>query len=206
MSNTPTLAEVLLSAMDSRLGQDYRALPGRVESFDPSSQRISVQPLIRRGVIDESGDRQAERLPVITDVPVCYQGAGDISITFPLAPGDVVLLIFASASLDKWLAVGGDVDPLDDRRHALSDAIAIPGLRATPNAIPAANLDTVALKINAPAIHAGGTAALALASEINALRSAYTSHTHLDPVSGSTGVPSALQGTAYPGTAVLKGG
>ena len=126
--NTPTLGEVFRSALDARLGDVHVAIPARVESYDSGSNRISAQPLIRRGVINEDGERVAERLPIITEVPVIFPGSGGIRIKFPISTGDNVLLIFSESSLDKWLSRGGDVDPLDDRRNSLSDAIAIPGL------------------------------------------------------------------------------
>jgi len=40
------------------------------------------------------------------------------------------MLLFSQASIDKWRKQGGKVDPVRDRRHDLSDAIAIPGLRS----------------------------------------------------------------------------
>jgi hypothetical protein len=56
-------------------------------------------------------------------------------LVVPVAVGDTGLLVFADDSLDVWLSKGGLVDPLDDRHHALSDAIFIPGLRPFSNPV-----------------------------------------------------------------------
>lgn len=132
MAATPSLVDAVRRAAQAELADVNVAIPARVESFDPTTQRCSAQPLIRRAYRDEAGERVGDasaRLPVINDVPVVFPGAGAFSITFPVTKGDTVLLIFSQASIDKWLSRGDDVDPLDDRRHSLNDAIAIPGLR-----------------------------------------------------------------------------
>lgn len=201
MASTPTLVESLRRALDARASEICTAIPARVESYDSETQRCSAQPLIRRGFEDETGARQAERLPVITDVPVVFPGAGSYSITFPVAKGDSVLLVFSQASLDKWLSGGGDVDPLDDRKHALTDAIAIPGLRH--RAHPSGGIDAAALVITAPQIHAGGTEALATKADVDDL----ADWIHTVMVVNATGATAGTT-TAPPsasGTSILKG-
>lgn len=217
--NNPTLADVLRGALDSRLGDLHVAIPARVESYNADRQSCSAQPLVRVAVPEaqvEDDSRAVERLPVINGVPVVFPGAGDYSITWPLAKGDIVLLVFSEAALDKWKTRGDDVDPGDDRRHALSDAIAIPGLRAFGGKGSAAPVSGAggsgsapdALVIQAPEIRAGGTDALALASELNALRTAFNAHVHTGVTTGggSSGTTPSAVATPYDGTAVLKGG
>lgn len=155
--NAPTMSEVLRRAVDARLESVNTAIPARVESYDRATQTISAQPLVRAIYFDESGARQSERLPMVTRVPVVFQGAGDYASTFPLAKGDTVLLVFAQASIDKWLARGGDVDPLDDRRFDLSDAIAIPGLRSRPSSLDSSATASDAWVISGPEIRIGGS-------------------------------------------------
>lgn len=211
MSNTPNLADVLLSALEVHDGKHYYALPGRVESYDSSTQQASVQPLIRKARIDESGERQVDRLPVVNGVPVVFPGCGGFSITWPLSAGDTVLLVFASGSLDKWLSVGGEVDPNDDRRQHISDAIAIPGLRPG-NAPVSGNSDSHMVIQTEGEIHAGGSDKLALRSELNDLRAyvatQFSGAGHAHHVSGSATdatTPIGVPPTSYPGTQVLKG-
>lgn len=202
MSASPELAEVLRAALDSRLGTLHVALPGRVESYDAAKRRADVQPLVRQGYVDEAGARVVERLPVIADVPVVFPGSGGVRVTWPVNRGDTVLLIFCSASIDKWLAVGGDVDPLDDRRHTLSDAVAIPGLMDFASVGDA----TPQIEFTTAEIRAGGSAALATKADIDALIMTFNTHVHAGVLPGgsSTAIPSspAIPST---GTQVLKG-
>ncbi len=127
-SRTPTLAEVLRASMDAFAGELHTALPGRVESYDVDAQTATVKPLVQRVVIDASGEEITESLPVLTGVPMQFPRAGGFFVSLPIAQGDLGMLIFAEASLDKWLAGRGEeVDPVDPRRHDLSDAWFIPG-------------------------------------------------------------------------------
>lgn len=139
MTATPSLPTVLRGAAAAALRDVRVALPARVETYDPSTCQVSVQPLVADGAVDETGERFTDRLPVINGVPVVFPGGGGMRITFPIAVGDTVLLVFASSSIDRWLALGGEVDPLDDRRHHIADAIAIPGLVDFAHASPASS-------------------------------------------------------------------
>lgn len=128
-TQTPSLRNLLRSALDSRLEDVWVCMPGRIESYDATKQRATVQPLVKRRYVDELGDTVAERLPSIAEVPVVFAGGGGFRTTYPVAAGDTCEIRFASCSLDRWLAIGGEIDPEDDRRHNLSDAIAYVGLR-----------------------------------------------------------------------------
>lgn len=129
-SRLPTLAEVIRSHVLANLSEMHIALPGRIESYDAATQKASVQPLLKLPFEDEEGARQVERLPVIPGVPVQFPQGGGYRLTFPVAAGDTGLLLFSEASLDVWLAEGGEVDPRDDRRSHLTDAIFLPGVRS----------------------------------------------------------------------------
>lgn len=73
---------------------------------------------------------------VIQDVPVLIPGGGGWSLTFPIKEGDECLLVFSDLEIDSWLANGGTENyTLSSRRHDLSDAIAIFGLRSKPRSV-----------------------------------------------------------------------
>lgn len=129
MTRAPSLISVVRKHTDSRLADLHVALPARIESFDPSTQLARVKPLLRETVETEEGDEAVEALPVISNVPVQFPGGGGYVLTFPVAIGDPCLLVFADRALDRWIESGGDVDPVDLRRHNLSDAVAILGVR-----------------------------------------------------------------------------
>lgn len=217
MTNTPTLAELLRGAIDRRLSGLRTAMPGQVVSFDGATGKAKVQPIIDDIAPDgqiESGERVVEKLPIINDVPVLMFGAGGggHKIRFALRPGDIVLLIVCSSSIDKWLSAGKGGDPLDDRHHDLSDAVAIPGLLPFNDPDSGGFHDT-ALTIDSDGdILVGGTQALALKSDVDELRAKFNAHTHAVATTGSasaqtgTAAVTTQQASPMTGTSKLKGG
>ena len=116
-----TLSSSIKKGIDSALKELHTAMPGEIISFDPDEQVADIQPMIKRVMGGE-----IVNLPVLKAVPVRFMKSGEFTITFPLAEGDEVELIFQERSIDTWLEQGGIVAPDDVRKHALSDAIAIP--------------------------------------------------------------------------------
>lgn len=125
----PSLGAVIAAAIDARLVNVHTHLPARIESYNAATQRCSVQIELRQGRFLEDGSRVADRIPVISDVLVKFEGGGGYRTTYPLQRGDQVWLEFSEASLALWKPRGGDIDPADDRRMQLSDALAVTGLR-----------------------------------------------------------------------------
>ena len=124
-----TIAQVIRAALDRRDASLRVSMPGRVEGFDPASQTATVQPLLRTAVISSDGTRTIETLPKIHRVPVAFAGGGGFAETFPVSSGDPCMLVFADQSIDGWQDTGALADPADVRTHALTDAIAILGVR-----------------------------------------------------------------------------
>lgn len=129
-----TLAELLNRARANAMKDLRVAVPGRVESYDSSTQTADIKPMVGDQFQEEDGSTTDISLPIISKVPVIFPGAGSFRITFPVTPGDTVLLVFSDRSIDGWLDQGGESFPSDRRRHHLSDAVAIPGLH--PNNAP----------------------------------------------------------------------
>lgn len=129
MPRTPTLAEVLRASISGTLENVHTAIPGRVTSYNAATQQADIEPLIQAAYLDEEGERQVAKLPVVTGCPVAFPGGGGFTLIYPLQPGDTGLLIFSEASIDKWMSTGGNVDPDVDHRFALSDGIFVPGIR-----------------------------------------------------------------------------
>lgn len=172
--SNPSLAELLNGFRGSVMAGLRVALPGRVERYDVATQLVDVQPLIADTFEEEDGTVSNVRLPLITNVPVIFPGAGGMRITFPIQAGDTVLLVFADRSLDVWQSRGGETAPDDTRRHALTDAMAIPGLH--PNSEPHLGADPAVITIGA---NAGADDFVALSSlvtaQLNALKAALNS-------------------------------
>lgn len=127
----PSLSDVLDVALTSALADVHTSMPGVVVSYDAASRRASVQPLIQRAYFDEDDVRQVERYPVLPSVPVVMPGNSSVGLVWTVKPGDRVLIVFSESSMNQWLAQDSEGDPLDERRHSLSDALAIPGLNPT---------------------------------------------------------------------------
>lgn len=162
-------------------------LPGVVTAYDKTTQSASVHivPCFRR---KDPLTKTVEpyQPPDIHGVPVAFPGAGDFSVTWPLAVGDTGMIFFSDRSMDEWKSVGGtDSEPQDLRRHNLTDAIFVPGLRSFAEAVPADGVDDDAMVLGAPEIKLGSSAAsdfVALASlvrtELDAIWTAFDGHSH----------------------------
>ena len=153
MSQT-SLAQTFATLQTNLRRSMWTALPGRVQSFDPSKQSADIEPLVHDTWEAEDGTSQTGPLPVIPSVPVCFPGSGGWRVTFPVAKGDTGLIIFCARSIDRWLSEGGSVDPQDDRTHDLSDAVFIPGLTDFGHPIDPFKSDRMTLgKVGGTQIH-----------------------------------------------------
>lgn len=152
--SNPQLISSLSRMIDAKLAAVHVSMPAKIISYNSAKQRAVVQPVVRRYYTSEEGVQIAEKLPAIEGVPVTFLGAGEYSLTFPLAAGVTGLLVFGECSLDKWLTTGAsDVDPDDPRRNALSDAMFYPGLRSFADAT--AQVADDAMVIGAPEVRIG---------------------------------------------------
>lgn len=208
MSRTPTLTEVILAAIESRLVDVHTSIPGKVVRYDAAKQLVDVAPQIKTRHTDEDGAAVVEALPVVTNVPVVFPGSGGFSITFPVQVGDVVWLSISEASLDKWKSQGGEVDPLDPRRHHLSDAVALVGLRPFSDPLPSTETGVVTIGSNTGTPQFAALANLVKA-ELDAIYGHLNSHIHATPAGPSTTVtlipPATTAGPVASATVKIKG-
>lgn len=198
----PTLAQVIRQAVDTRIAGLRVAVPGRVESFDPVTQTANIQPLLKDSYEQEDGSEAVENLPVVTNTPVVFHGGGNFAITFPVQVGDLGMLVFCDRSIDQWLELGGIVDPVDPRRHELSDGVFILGVRNKSQKL--ADFDSnravfgkqggVRLAVTASEMH-HGVGHGESATEKMVLGSAYRAAE--DSLNNSISVASAAMVTAY---------
>ena len=133
-STTPTWADVILRALDSRLCEVHVALPGRVESYDPAKQTADVKPVVKSPIRKEGGtELLSEELPVVPSVPVLFPRAGEFFVSLPVKAGHFGLLVFNDFSIDRFRALGEDAAPGDSRCHTLTGAVFLP-VALTPSA------------------------------------------------------------------------
>jgi hypothetical protein len=97
-------------------------LPARVISWDDTTQRADVQPVIQlyiEGALVEA--------PVLRSVPVAFPGSAMGGLTYPLIPQSYVELVPQEADLSTWFSAGSlNLPPPTSRRLDLSDVIAWP--------------------------------------------------------------------------------
>lgn len=120
------LSDFVTSLVDGLLGQVNTTMPGTIVKYDAKKGLASIRPSFKRFY---EGDTKATDLPIIPSVPVWTMGGVDSWLRIPLKKGDPVLLVFAQRSLEAWHERGDQVDPVDNRKFSLNDAIALAGLR-----------------------------------------------------------------------------
>jgi hypothetical protein len=148
---TPDLLDVLELFEERMLAGIHTALPGRIEQYDPATQRADVQPLIRRRIPKAGTDRREwvyEELPLIPSVRVIHPRGGEAFVHMPINPGDFVLLVFCETGIGHWEAGDGSMsDAGDERRHHLAHAVAIPGFFPATKNIPSVDANASELVV-----------------------------------------------------------
>lgn len=124
MTNPITLSGAVRQAVLYQLNNLHTCLPAAIVSYDFTVQKATVQPLLNKVWADGT----TMVMPLLENVPVVFPRSGGASLTFPVNSGDTCMLLFSERSMDLWLSVGGQVNPDDNRKFDLSDAIAIMGL------------------------------------------------------------------------------
>lgn len=138
------------------------AIPCVVQAFNFEKQIVDVQPTIRERIIQEGGQITYVNYPLLINVPVVFQQAGDYSMTFPIKKDDECLVIFSDLSIDNWWESGNVQNPVEQRRHDLSDGMAIFGLKnqkklSRETKKPPANKLCLFNKVNGVAVGIGET-------------------------------------------------
>lgn len=186
-----TPAETYRRILDARLTDLHTALPGRVRSYDAATQTADIEPMIKRGVPTggEEDDVVLEALPVLPSVPVLFPSGGQCFVTFPLAVGDPVLLVFSERDTSHYRATGAVADPGVPTMHGLSGAVAIPcafgprsaamsGVSSTDMVMGRVNgLANITIKSGTAEV-GGSSDSAALASRVSQLETWVITHTH----------------------------
>jgi hypothetical protein len=135
------LTELIEQQIEVQLSNTLNTnIPATIVSYNPATNRAVVKPTLPKAIASgESLDS-----PQVVEVPVVFHasGGGIASMTFPLKPGDGVMLAVQQRSLEGWLD-GNNKMPDDPRQFDLSDSVAIPGCQPSGTA---GNSDDVVLK------------------------------------------------------------
>jgi hypothetical protein len=204
----PSLALTMRESIRVALSRLPVAIPARIISYDADKQSVDVQPSIEGLLPTEEGTERYSP-QIVQGVPVAFPQGGGYFMSFPLKPGDSVLLVFQDRSLDEWVQrSSGVASPRSVRIHAASDAIAIPGVRPFVDPLSDADDEHMAMgrdggaqvHIRPDRVDLGSRSAtdwVALAglvlSELQALQSAlnghisaYNTHTHVAVLSAAS--------------------
>lgn len=204
----PTIQEVIADAIESRLLELHTAIPGKVISYDATTQTAEVAPVVQRAEPAVNGSSTLTPLPSIPNVPVQWPRGGGYAIHFPLAPGDHVLLVFSEAAIGHWRASGELAPPGDLRRHSLGYPVAIPGIAPESGPLTDAPADEGVLTVpDGKVLRVGGAGAdfVALAAKVEAeLDKIAQAFATFVPGSGGAGFPDAYGGGASVGAQQLK--
>lgn len=122
--------EAMQQMVETMIAEVRTAEPGVVVSYNPATNRAVVRPAMPKRMADGT----SLEAPAIHEVPVMWPvgsggGANGVSFTFPIKPGDGVMLTYQQRSIDGW-AAGNNGAPQDPRQYDVNDAVAIPGLRS----------------------------------------------------------------------------
>lgn len=219
MSEQVTLAEAISSVIEASTAQVFCARPAKVTAYDATTQKVSVEVALAEAIETEDETVKAP-IAEIVSVPVAFPRGGGFFVSFPIAVGDYVTLVFADRSIDLWLKNGGsNVDPIDLRRHSVGDAIAIPGCYPDPSALTEAHASKMTMGYDtgmqvsidnsgAMVLAAVGAATQAIAlatkveTELAKIETAHNTHTHVTTATVSAGSPGVL---AAPGVSYTPG-
>lgn len=225
-SRNPTLEELLNVAAQYHISDVWTSLPGSIESYDNLEQKADIKPLITRLTDTQDGEEIEEEIPVLPNVPVIFPRGGGYFLTFPLAVGDHVLLIFNARSIDKFVTGDGEVTGPDDYlQHDLSSAVAYAGFypfQKSLTPVDADGEDMVMGKEGGPTVHISGqkielgekdsterasidskvqTEIKALRDTVNAFVTTFNTHTHITTATILLDGPGAITPPASPATA-----
>lgn len=183
--------ELYRTIMDTIATNIRVAIPGIVESFNATTQTVTVQPAIREKIRNPDLTSTMAKLPLLVDVPIVLPRAGGFSLTLPVQKGDECLVVFADMCIDGWWSLGNVQNQPDKRRHDLSDGFAVLGTWSQPRKI--SNYDTTSARLQTDdgqtyiSLKPGEIDLNATSVKINGLD--FNKHVHSDPQGGTTGTP-----------------
>ena len=113
---------------------------GKIEKVTPGEQTVEVTLQIRR----PAADGTSSAIPLLVDVPYMVLQGGGAYIDLPITAGDYCIVLFNDRDIDTWWSTANMADPATNRKHDLSDGIAIVGLNPKTSPLP---IDGAAVRI-----------------------------------------------------------
>jgi hypothetical protein len=96
-------------------------IPGLMTAYEATTNTAVVQP----GPHAITATGEFIPMPPV-EAPVVFPVGGGFAITWPLLPGNRVLLLCADRDLTRWKQTGAVYKPASLRKHSVSDALVLP--------------------------------------------------------------------------------
>lgn len=123
----------IMNGIAQKAGYDLNCMRiGIVYAFYPEDLTVDVQIVNKKTLeLNKDGTQNVVDFPLIR-AKVCYCNP---FITYPISKGDECVLLFSDREIESWF-INGDINPEGyQRMHALTDAVALFGIRSIPNMI-----------------------------------------------------------------------
>lgn len=203
--------EVWAARTEALKAEIHTCIPCTVDAFHASRGTVDLRPVCKATAPGPVGgsyvDSVPYELPLILDVPVVWpMASGTMTMSWPLAVGDMCLLVCTTEDTSLWWDSGvSPSDPAQPGRHGLH-GYAIPG--GVPKSKVPPGASQAGLTVVAPTIRLASTASpgdwAALASKVDTcmtnISTWLTSHTHAVAAAPGTAAASTLAAPNLPGT------
>jgi len=120
----PDLSDVIEDAKKDIFATMNCVQIGKIEAVDNNKQTVSVTLQIKRALSDDS----SVQVPMLVDCPYFVLAGGGAYIDMPIAVGDYCIVLFNDRDIDTWWDSANVADPNTNRKHDLSDGIALIGI------------------------------------------------------------------------------
>lgn len=109
----------------------HTAIPGKIVKYDPAKCEAEILPY---GKFKKPNGEHLQ-FPQLNHIPILFpQSCGQVfTMVYPINPGDECLILVQEQTLDIWRGAGTESD--NDLRFDLTNAVAIMGLFAKPQAL-----------------------------------------------------------------------
>ena len=128
---TPSLEAHINDLIDQRLRQMQTAYPAEVIAYNSATSLATIKPLFIETWRGPNDERLTETIETVEDsyvenVLVMHPRTAAFRIALPVAPGDTGLALVTKFSLDRFREGGGQSDPGDLRKFAMSGSVFFP--------------------------------------------------------------------------------
>lgn len=127
----PPNLKILLDELKAEIFSTFNCVQiGKIEKVTASEQTVEVSLQIKR----LAKDGTSLFYPVLVDVPYFVLQGGGAYLDMPIAAGDYCFVLFNDRNIDTWWSTANVSDPPTNRKHSMSDGIAVIGLnpKTTP--------------------------------------------------------------------------